>query len=115
MQKKLRQLIFITVLGIAAGSHAEQPANLEPLPDAPRPPDIVDSGETLEPEITIIDREEKVIEEYRLNGHLYMIKITPAFGPSYYILDQDGDGKMETNMSEIYSNFVVPSWVIFSW
>ncbi|MFK8067249.1 MAG: DUF2782 domain-containing protein [Gammaproteobacteria bacterium] len=115
MQKKLRLSIFTMMLMIVTGLQAEQPANLEPLPDAPRPPDVVDSGETLEPEITIINKEEEVIEEYRLNGHLYMIKITPAFGPSYYILDQDGDGKMETNMSVIYSNFVVPSWVIYSW
>ncbi|MGH8512273.1 MAG: hypothetical protein ACREU8_13070 [Gammaproteobacteria bacterium] len=31
------------------------------------------------------------------------------------MLDQDGDGRMETNMSEIYSDFVVPQWVLFSW
>jgi hypothetical protein len=31
------------------------------------------------------------------------------------LLDQDGDGRMETKMSEIYSDFIVPSWVLFSW
>lgn len=113
MQKLL--MILIATFSIVASSYAERPANLEPLPDAPRPPDVIDSDETLEPEITIINRNDEVIEEYRLNGHLYMIKITPAFGPSYYLIDQDGDGEMETNVDRIDTNLAVPQWVILRW
>lgn len=94
---------------------AEEAVTLEDLPDAPPPPSIIDSGEVLEPEVTIIQKEEETIEEYRINGNLYMVKITPAVGPSYYIVDQDGDGIMDTNMTEIYEDFKVPQWVIFSW
>lgn len=94
---------------------AEEAVKLEELPDAPPPPSVVDSGEELEPEVTIIRKKDTTYEEYRINGNLYMVKVTPAVGPSYYLLDQDGDGKMDTNMSEIYDNFVVPQWVIFSW
>ncbi|CAN5724440.1 hypothetical protein BH18PSE1_BH18PSE1_10310 [soil metagenome] len=91
------------------------PANLEPLPEtAPPPPEPLQSGESLEPPIQIIPKD-ATIEEYRLNGNLYMVKVTPAVGRPYYLLDQDGDGRMETNMSEIYSDFVVPQWVLFSW
>ncbi len=111
----MKKILGLTLLLFATGLFAEEPVKLEDLPDAPPPPSVVDSGETLEPEITIINKGEETIEEYRLNGNLYMIKITPVVGPSYYLLDQDGDGLMETNMSEIYSNFVVPQWVIFSW
>ncbi len=85
------------------------------MPDAPPPPERVQSGEALEPEVTIVHKKDATIEEHRINGRLYMIKITPVFGPSYYLLDSDGDGKMETNMSQIYSDFVVPQWVLFSW
>ncbi|CAN5828334.1 hypothetical protein BH20PSE1_BH20PSE1_15650 [soil metagenome] len=92
------------------------PANLEPLPEAAPPsPEPVQSGESLEPDIRIIQKKDAIIEEYRLNGNLYMVKVIPAVGRPYYLLDQDGDGRMETNMSEIYSDFVVPQWVLFSW
>jgi len=92
------------------------PANLEPLPEAaPPPPERVQSGESLEPDIRIIQKKDAIIEEYRVNGNLYMIKVIPTMGKPYYLLDQDGDGRMETNMSSIYSDFVVPQWVLFSW
>lgn len=112
----MRQFLqgFILVIWSSA-LFAEDPVKLEDLPDAPAPPSIVDSGESLEPEVTIIRKKDTTYEEYRINGNLYMVKVTPAIGPSYYLLDQDGDGQMDTNMSEIYDNFVVPQWVIFSW
>lgn len=92
------------------------PANLEPLPEAaPTPPEPVQSGESLEQDIRIIRKKDAIIEEYRRNGNLYMVKVTPTVGRPYYLLDQDGDGRMETNMSAIYSDFVVPQWVFFSW
>lgn len=111
----MRTLIKVLLLGLSLTAFAEEEVKLEELPDAPPPPDTLESGEVIEPEVTIIQKEDTTIEEYRVNGNLYMVKVTPAVGPSYYLLDNDGDGKMETNMSEIYSDFVVPSWVIFSW
>ena len=110
----MKKLLGLTILLLSASLSAEE-VRLEDLSDAPPPPSVVDSGETLEPEITIINRNEETIEEYRINGSLYMIKVTPALGPSYYLIDNDGDGVMDTNMSEIYSDFVVPQWVIYSW
>ncbi len=95
---------------------AAETEGLEALPEPPPPPpDVVQSGEPLEPEVTIIKRKDATIEEHRANGHLYMIKVTPVFGKPYYLLDSDGDGVMETNMTEVYSDFVVPQWVLFSW
>jgi len=95
---------------------AAETEGLEALPEPPPPPpDVVQSGEPLEPEVTIIKRKDATIEEHRANGHLYMIKVTSVFGKPYYLLDSDGDGVMETNMTEVYSDFVVPQWVLFSW
>ncbi len=110
-----KTVLFASILLIGQTVWAEEEVKLEDLPDAPPPPSIIDSGETLEPEVTIIRKDEEVIEEYRVNGNLYMVKITPVVGPSYYLIDKDGDGQMETNMSEIYEDFTVPQWVIFSW
>lgn len=36
-----------------------------------------------------------VIEEYRVAGQLRMVKVTPARGPAYYLIDQNGDGRMD--------------------
>jgi hypothetical protein len=82
------------------------------------PPDIpegIQSGEAIEPEITIIRRDDAVIEEYRVGGNLYMVKVTPAVGPAYYLVDQDGDGKLESRTTKMGSDSAVPQWVIFSW
>lgn len=105
----------LLALCAAASFAAEEPPALEDLPDAPPPPEPVQSGEPLEPEVTIIQKEEEIIEEYRINGRLYMVKITPSVGKPYYLLDSDGDGRLESRMSQIYSDFVVPKWVLFSW
>lgn len=99
----------------------ERPAEgeaAEEFPEAPLPPDLPDpikSGEAIEPEVLIIKTDKAVIEEYRVNGKHYMSKITPSVGKPYYLVDRDGDGLMEARMSEIYDDFVVPQWVIFSW
>ena len=36
-----------------------------------------------------------VISEYRVGGQLSMVKITPARGPTYYLMDTDGDGRLD--------------------
>ena len=99
----------------AALAQTETPQGLEPVPDVPPPPARVESGEPLEPDVRIIRKKDATIEEYRINGNLYMIKVIPVIGRPYYLMDQDGDGRMETNMSELRENFVVPQWVLFSW
>ena len=92
----------------------EGTASEEVLP----PPDIpeqIQSGEAIEPEVTIIRRDKEIIEEYRIGGNLYMVKITPSVGPPYYLVDQDGDGKLESKTTRLGSDSAVPQWVIFSW
>jgi hypothetical protein len=81
----------------------------------PEPPDPLVSGQAIEPEITIIRRGAELIEEHRINGRLYMVKITPAIGKPYYLVDRNGDGSMESRMTDDNENFVVPQWVLFSW
>lgn len=87
----------------------------EAVSQPPVLPEPMESGEKIEPEVTIIKRDDATIEEYRHNGRLYMVKITPVVGKPYYLVDRDGDGQMEARMSEIYDDFVVPQWVILRW
>lgn len=36
-----------------------------------------------------------VIEEYRVAGQLQIVKVTPAVGLTYYLIDSDGDGRVD--------------------
>ncbi|MCG5494738.1 DUF2782 domain-containing protein [Ectothiorhodospira variabilis] len=85
---------------------------------APPPPPLLDDSaqvtrELMEPQVTIIEREGERIEEFRLQGELYMIRVQPENAPAYYLVDMDGDGRLETRMHELDPKILIPSWVIF--
>ena len=86
--------------------------------DVPLPPDlgdVIEPDQDLEPEVTIIDGGRHKIEEYRVNGRLYMIKIFPSIGPPYYLVDSDGDGEFDTQRHLRDGEMVVPRWTLFKW
>lgn len=82
-------------------------------------PPAVNEGEVkpevVEPEVRIINQQGNTVEEFRMQGRLYMVKITPSKGYPYYLVDSDGDGKLETRRSDLDPDIVVPRWTIFSW
>jgi len=84
-------------------------------PAPPVLPEPMKSGEAIEPEVTIRQREDATVEEYRINGRMYMVKVIPRRGKPYYLIDRDGDGQLETRMSDLYDDPVVPQWILFSW
>ncbi|NNM83323.1 MAG: DUF2782 domain-containing protein [Burkholderiales bacterium] len=98
-------LALLCLLSVSA--HAAEPKGLEPLPDAVPP--IV--GSDKQPEVTSKEKNGEKIEEYRMHGHLYMIKVTPAHGPSYYLVDMKGDGKF-VRQAPRDSSVRPPMWVI---
>ena len=104
--------LFLVTVAVAQNYEDEE---LAPVPEPPELPDPLKSGQAIEPQVTIIRKDDAIIEEYRLDGRHYMTRIIPAVGPAYYLVDRDGDGSMETRMSEIYDDFTVPQWVLFSW
>lgn len=94
----------------AASAQQGRPANLQPLPEPPPPPPgMVDAP--IEPQVTILKRGEDKVEEYRVNGKLYMVKVTPPHGVPYYLIDDNGDGKM-VRQESMDSGLRVPLWVI---
>ncbi|ERS91856.1 MULTISPECIES: DUF2782 domain-containing protein [unclassified Halomonas] len=72
-------------------------------------PALAQSDEALAPDITIRQEEERTIREYRVNGELYAIEIRPSSGPSYYLVDRDGDGNFERQEGD---RIAVPEWVL---
>lgn len=80
----------------------------------PLPPKIVD--EELEPAVTIRKEGDITYEEYRAEGRIYMIKVTPAGGVPFYLLDTDGDGNLETHSDDQRGQPVKPVyWKLKEW
>jgi hypothetical protein len=109
-----RSLIFAMLLALALPVAAQQdkPPELQPLPEPPPPPPGYELDPALEPQVTIIKRGTDTVEEYRIGGKLYMIKITPATGKPYYLVDNRGDGTF-VRYDNFDSGLRPPMWVIF--
>ncbi len=86
-----------------------------PASSLPSPAFLIDDSAldaTLSPEVTIVKKPEQTVEEYRINGRLYMIKITPKFGVPYYLIDDLGDGNFSHHQN-LDPGFRPPRWVIY--
>ncbi|MEE8379338.1 MAG: DUF2782 domain-containing protein [Gammaproteobacteria bacterium] len=66
-------------------------------------------------QVTIKGDNNEVISEFRINGQLYMIRITPNKGVPYYLVDADGDGNLETRWNELAPDLLIPAWVLLRW
>ena len=108
---------LFTVLSLPPVFAQDRPADLIAAPAPPAIPSRIESGEIMEPDITITAREDETIVEYRYAGRLVAIKVIPknkSF-PAYYLIDADGDGRLDTRTQELGPDFLVNSWVLFSW
>lgn len=110
----MRRLLAVLISAVALQVSAQtRPPKLEPLPEPPPPPPgILD--ESQEPQITITKRGVDKVEEHRIKGKLYMLKVTPPNGEPYYLVDNVGDGNMVRQGSPTATGLHVPMWVIKS-
>ena len=66
-----------------------------------------------DPDVTIRQDGDKTIQEFRQNGFLYAIKITPKNGKPYFLVRADGS---EGNfIRSDQPDMLIPSWEIYSW
>lgn len=56
-----------------------------------------------------------IVEEYRQGGVVSMVKVTPKRGKPYYIMDNNGDGRLDRADAEAAGGVVPVSWVIATW
>jgi len=96
----------------AASSQPPLPKGLQPLPPPPAPPPGAKERAGAAPQVTIIKRGAQKIEEYRIHGRLYMVKVTPAHGKPYYLVDREGKGQF-TRLDTLNPHISVPQWVLF--
>jgi hypothetical protein len=110
---RIRTLVFIALCAPMLAIAANTPPQLEPLPEPPPAPEGYDpSQDATEPQVTIVKRGEDTIEEYRVNGELYMQKVTPGHGVPYYLVKETVDGGW-ARLDGPGERIAIPSWVLF--
>ncbi len=107
---------YLLLMSLGMGAYAAEPPK-----DAPPPPPLDAGGESAppvqgpeqeqEPQVTITRQTDQTIEEYRVGGRLYMIKVIPKHGKPYYLVDDRGDGKF-SRQDSLDSGVRPPRWVI---
>jgi hypothetical protein len=123
MAALMASLMLLGWNGVLAQDDPAKPPEIPPPSDEssngqvkepPIPPKVQD--EQLEPTVTIREEEDRLIEEFRRNGQVYMVKITPKGGIPYYYIDTDGDGQLELDEPSRAMNPVQPVfWKIKEW
>lgn len=107
------------LLALAAQDPAPpaEPAATEPAAreEAPIPDKVHASAEGDQPPAVTIRTEDNgdKVEEYRQNGVLYMVKVTPERGVPYYLMDTDGNGKF--NRDDVVEHVSPVYWTIYEW
>lgn len=105
-------IVTLTATQVCQAETQDEPAAFPEPPELPAP---IQSGEEMQPDITIIKKGDDTIQEFRRNGQLYMVKVKPAIGPSYYMLDKNGDGVMDVKKNDLDKNLNINQWLLFEW
>ncbi len=100
---------LLTTLPASAQSDKQAAPPKADIPPPPRPRNL---DEPLDPVITIRKEGGNTMEEYRIGGRLYMIKVTPPVGAPYYLVDPNGQGGFSRVEGPVAPT-AVPKWVIF--
>lgn len=96
--KLVNPILLATALALAPVLAAAQAQPPQPVEEAPLPEKVPPLPSEEDIPTVNIRRDAQtgdVVEEYRINGQLYMVKVTPRRGPSYYIRDTTGNGRLD--------------------
>lgn len=91
------------------------PEPIDVPPPPPLPPKALPADDLSIPTVTIRREDGQIVEEYRINGALTMVKVTPKRGPVYYLMDTTGDGDLETKWYENEGGIKPVYYKIFEW
>ena len=97
-------LLFASLLPACASSGEALPVPRTASGDAPLVP---------EDAVAAVRTEDNgdVVTEYRVQGQLRIVKVVPVRGPTYYLVDRDGDGRMDPAKGETPTTW----FKLFSW
>ena len=114
-------LLTLASLGFITATNAAEPAAKEApkakAAEAPIPEKVpAKASEDDAPSVRIRTRDNgDVVEEYREAGMVRMVKVTPTRGKPYYIMDNNGDGRLDRADAEAAGGVVPVSWIIATW
>jgi hypothetical protein len=121
----MRLLLAVILTAFAASTIAQSTPRPRPPGTSPleEPPPLPPASSTTKAPETIAEIESKAqvskrvegdqtIEEYKVNGKLFMTRVTPKHGRPYVMIDHRGDGTF-TRMDSLEPGMRVPQWVIF--
>ena len=111
-------IIFSALLALATQDAAAVEKAPEPAAKEAPVPEKIPAKESEEdaPSVRIRSRDNgDVVEEYRQGGVVTMVKVTPARGKPYYIMDNNGDGRLDRADAEAAGGVVPVSWIIAEW
>ena len=101
--------LLLPLVGVAQVSPEERAPAPPTIPDDIAEEQRVDTGQ-----VEIVPPKQAKVLEFRQNGRLYMVKVTPTSGPPYYIVDTNGDGTLDA-VRDGLEEVQVPHWLIHSW
>ncbi len=118
MRPWITALTAVTCLAAASGFAQTQPhpkpKDLQPLEEAPPPPKVEEDPSLEHAQVTTVTRGTDRVEEYRVKGKLYRMRVIPASGPAYWLEDPQGDGNF-VRLDGPGPHVAVPKWVIKEW
>lgn len=113
MTRRLYSLFLLAPAAVLAADPA--PEHKAPqTEDIPPPPPVVESGQVIEPEVTIKQDQKGTTYEYRVNGRLTLVRVVPKVGPPYYFVDTNNDGVLDTREEGPVTDSV-NQWILFRW
>jgi hypothetical protein len=93
----MRWILAALFLACSGFVHAQAPTT---PPAEPELPEKVPPPDEEPPTVTIRRVDGDVVEEYRQDGRLYMVRVTPRRGIPYTMMDTNGDGLLNRRDSD---------------
>ncbi len=101
-------------------------ASLASAQPAPPPPPLPAEGAVgtpppfagdpaLEPQVTIIHRDNETVEEVRVGGELRYVRVTPRHGRPYFLVPDQNGGQFIRRDTLDTTAVKAPMWMLLSW
>jgi hypothetical protein len=109
---ELSLLLALAAEPVTSPAPASEPSEQVSIPEKIPSPDADDNAPTVS--IRTGDNGD-LIEEYRHNGRVTMVRITPLRGPTYALMDTNGDGRLDEVDGESNGGIAPVYWTIYQW